>query len=308
MGQTISHRTGSTITDGPSTAEIAAATERRLRAADRLILPLDETLEMLARLQEFELGRFLLHNQGLNGYWTSYIFRYEPGTPATTPMEYWLLNNSLLCGARERFHRFKAAIAERLTEGAVLASVPCGVMDDLLQQDYRGLSEFRLVGMDIDAESLELAADNAATHGLAEHCEFIARDAWQLGVTAEFDLLVSNGLNMYESDPARLSELYANFASALRPGGRLLLSFLSPPPPPPWEDPSRAGEWVKYGIDERDLRRELALFGDIIQAKYLNFTAESEITAQLSEASLEVMSVDYSPSGVLPIVSAVKPG
>ncbi|WP_051823731.1 SAM-dependent methyltransferase [Streptomyces sp. NRRL S-1448] len=305
MNSTISHHTTTKVDDDRRTKEIAAEIEQRLRQADRLVLPLDETLELLAQLTQFELGRFLLHNRGLNGYWTSYIFRNEPTGP-TTPLEHWLLNNSLLCQARERYHRFKEEIAARITDGAALASIPCGVMDDLLQQDYDGVTDFRLVGIDLDEESIGYARKNAAERGLAEHTTFHVRDAWNLGVDGEFDLIVSNGLNMYESDPQRLTDLYRSFHQALRPGGRLLLSFLTPPPPPPWEAPEQAAAWQKYQIAEADLRRELSIVGDIIQATYLNFSSEEEVRGQLAAAGLSVADIRYSPQGVLPIVTAVK--
>lgn len=305
MESTISHHTATRITRDVRTEEIAADIERRLRQADRLVLPLSETLEILEQLQQFELGRFLLHNRGLNGYWTSYIFRNEP-EGQITPLEHWLLNNSLLCQARERFHRFKEEIAGCVTEGAVLASLPCGVMDDVLQQDYRGLKKFKLVGIDIDEESIRYAKENAAANGLAEHTSFLTRDAWHLGVEEEYDLVVSNGLNMYESDPERLTALYRSFHQALRPGGRLLLSFLTPPPPPPWVAPEQAASWEKYDIPEADLKRELSIMGDIVQANYLNFSSEDEVRGQLEAANFTVHAIRYSPRGVLPIVTAVK--
>ncbi|MBP2478403.1 SAM-dependent methyltransferase [Crossiella equi] len=308
MNAVVSHRTGSRVPEGEATAALVAGIGARLRESDRLVLPLEESLELLDRLREFELGRFLLHNQGLNGFWTAYIFRHPQGAPGSCPTEDWLLNRSLLSGARERFHRFKATIARHVTDGAVLASIPCGLMDDLLEQDYSGVRDVRVVGMDIDPESLALAKENAESRGLGALCEFGERDAWDLGRTAEFDLLVSNGLNMYESDPDRLRLLYRNFAQALKPGGSLLLSFLTPPPPPPWVDESRVQEWDKYGIEVADLQRELALFGDIVQAKYLNFTPEAEVRQMLAEAGLVIESVDYSATGVLPIITARKPG
>ncbi|MFI8944568.1 SAM-dependent methyltransferase [Streptomyces syringium] len=305
MTSTISHHTGTRIADDAGTEKIAAEIEHRLRRADQLVLPLDETLDILDQLQQFELGRFLLHNRGLNGYWTSYIFRNAPAGP-TTPMEHWLLNNSLLCQARERFHRFKEEIAGSVAEGATLASIPCGVMDDLLQQDYRGVEKFKLVGIDIDEESIGYAKENAAEHGLSEHTAFEVRDAWKLGVDGEFDLIVSNGLNMYESDPQRLTDLYRSFHQALRPGGRLLLSFLTPPPPPPWVAPEHAAAWEKYDIPEADLRRELSIMGDIVQVTYLNFSSEDEVRGQLEAAGFTVHAVRYNDHGVLPIITAVK--
>lgn len=305
MASTVSHHTGTRITDEARTEQIAADIERRLRAADRLVLPLEDTLELLHQLQQFDLGRFLLHNRGLNGYWTSYIFRNAPEGPVT-PLEHWLLNNSLLCQARERFHRFKGLVAEYVTDGATLASIPCGVMDDLLEQDYTGVTDVRLVGVDLDEESLGYAEENARRHGLAEHTSFRHEDAWNLGVVGEFDLIVSNGLNMYESDPARLTDLYRSFHRALRPGGRLLISFLTPPPPPPWEAPEHAADWEKYRIDEADLRRELSIMGDIVQATYLNFSSESDVRTQLRAAGFTVQAVSYNTGGVLPIVTAVR--
>lgn len=305
MASTVSHHTGTRITDAASTERIAADIERRLRAADRLVLPLADTLELLHGLQQFDLGRFMLHNRGLNGYWTSYIFRNAPEGPVT-PLEHWLLNDSLLCQARERYHRFRDLIAECVTDGATLASIPCGVMDDLLTQDYRGVEDVRLVGVDLDTESLRYAEENARRHGLADRTSFCHEDAWNLGAGAEFDLVVSNGLNMYESDPERLTGLYRSFHRALRHGGRLLISFLTPPPPPPWEAPEHAAAWEKYGIGEDDLRRELSLMGDIVRATYLNFASESDVRAQLTAAGFTVRSVQYSAGGVLPIATAVK--
>jgi SAM-dependent methyltransferase len=306
MSTMISHHTGTRVPDGPSTAQVAADIESRLRQTDKLVLPLEQTRDILAQLQDFELGRFLLHNSGLNGYWTSYVFQYSPGDETSSPMEHWLLNKSLLCGGRERFHRFRTEIAKYVTEGAVLASIPCGAMLDLLQQDYRSVERFRLVGVDIDTESIDLARANATKRGVGQHCEFLLRDAWRLGLDGECDLVVSNGLNMYESDPHRLTALYRNFCRALRPGGQLLLSFLPPPSPPPWESPDGAAEWVKYGVAEEDLRKELSLFCDILQVRYLNFSSEAEVRAQLEQAGLTVESVTYSPTGVMPIVSAVR--
>lgn len=306
MSAMISHHTRTRVPDGSATAQLAADIEDRLRQADKLVLPLEQTLDVLAQLQEFELGRFLLHNSGLNGYWTSYIFQYSPADVTSSPMEHWLLNKSLLCGGRERFHRFKAEVAKCVTEGAVLASIPCGAMHDLLQQGYGSVERFTLVGVDVDTESIDLARENATRCGIGQHCEFLVRDAWQLDLDGELDLIVSNGLNMYESDPQRLAALYRNFSRALRPGGQLLLSFLPPPPPPPWEAPDRAGEWDNYGVAEEDLRKELSLFGDILQVRYLNFSTEAEVRAQLEEVGLTVKSVTYSSTGVMPIVSAVR--
>lgn len=50
--------------------------QENLRSKKSLILPLNVELELLNQLAEFDLGRFLLLNKGLNGYRTSYIIFY----------------------------------------------------------------------------------------------------------------------------------------------------------------------------------------------------------------------------------------
>jgi len=301
MTQTISHQTTQFNNEGLTNA-LVQEIEARLKKADQLLLPIDRTLELLHQLKEFELGRFLLHNRGLNGYWTSYVFQHGFGKEPETSLESWLLNKSLLVQARERFHRFKAELAQHVREGVHLASIPSGLMDDLLQLDYHGLRDFRLSAVDVDAQSLDLARQNAKKMGLEAHCQFLQRDAWKLEIQNQFDVISSNGLNMYEPDPQRLIELYRNFHSALRDGGHLIMSFLTPPPA---EDP-RSGAWDAYETSPEDLIIERALFGDIIQANYLNFSSEQETRAQLEAAGFTVERVNYSRKGVLPIIIAHK--
>ncbi|WP_052590397.1 SAM-dependent methyltransferase [Luteipulveratus mongoliensis] len=306
MSTTISHDTSSRVSREEVSAEVALIAER-LRAADHLLLPLDQELELLEQLQDFEFGRFLLRNKGLNGYWTSYVFGYADGDAVESSLEKWLLTSSLLPGIRERFGRFKVEVAKYVRDDAVFASVPCGLMGDLLQQDYSGVDGVRLIGVDIDPESVRLAEAEAIRRGLVDRCQFLLRDAWTLGLDGDVDLLVSNGLNMYEPERERLVQLYRGFGRALRPGGRLLISFIPAPPPLPWLDASGAEVWAKFGMGEADLRQDLAIFGDILGgAKYMNFTSEDELRAQLQEAGLRVDEVSYSEAGVLPIATATR--
>ena len=301
MTQIISHQT-TQFNDEGLTNKVVQNIEERLKKAERLMLPLDRTLELLHQLKEFELGRFLLHNRGLNGYWTSYIFQHAFGKQPETSLESWLLTKSLLIQARERFHRFKVELGQHVREGVHLASIPSGLMDDLLQLDYRGIRDFRLSGIDVDVQSLEFARQNARKRELEAHCQFLQRDAWKLDIRNEFDVISSNGLNMYEPNPQRLIELYRNFHAALREGGSLIMSFLTPPPAGDFS----SGAWDAYETAPEDLLIERALFGDIIQANYLNFSSEQETRTQLETAGFTVERVNYSRKGVLPIIIARK--
>jgi ribosomal protein L11 methyltransferase len=79
------------------------------------------------------------------------------------------------------------------------------------------------LGGDNDAEAVEVARENAELNGVATLCHFhhaAGLDAPALVKAAPYDLIVANIL------AGPLVELSESFASALRPGGRALLSGL----------------------------------------------------------------------------------
>nr|WP_296780659.1 methyltransferase domain-containing protein [Rhodococcus sp. (in: high G+C Gram-positive bacteria)] len=304
MTATLSHETGSFVPRDERVDRVVAEITARLHAcADDLVLPLPQELRLLHELAEFDFGRFLLLNGGLSGYWTSYVFTHD-GTDAPTDMEQWLLSRSTMAGIRQRYHRLSALVAPRLHPGARVASIPCGLMDDVLAQPPELLADVTIVGVDIDAESIALAAESAAERGLNDRTEFVRGDAWELELGTPVDLLLSNGLNLYEPDRDRLVELYRRFRDNLAPGGELLVSFIPPLPPPPDNDPVSAVLWQRLGMSADDVRRDRAVFGDLLSVTYLNLTSTDELAAQLREAGLSLTSVHYAEYGVLPIAVA----
>lgn len=296
MSVAISHQTTSHIPYDEMTKQLVAYTKNRLQQSEHLFLPLNETLELLDKLASFSLGRFLLHNRGLNGYWTSYIFRNNPDPALLIDLESWLLNHSLYVMARERFYTFQEEIRKRVQSNMTLASIPSGLMDDLLFLDYSSYHSVHLVGIDADAESLKLARQNASERGFSsEQVTLMQKDAWDLQINAEFDLLTSNGLNMYESSESRLIALYQGFYNALKPDGALLISFLPPPP-----------ENIESFISVEHFRKERAIFGDIVQINYLNFCTEASMKNQLQAVGFTIESIQYNEKGMAPVVIAKK--
>ena len=69
---------------------------------------------------------------------------------------------------QQRYVIFSEVIQNYVRDGIVFASLPCGVMRDLLKLDFTGVENFRLVGIDIDYESWELAKKLAEEYGLSE--------------------------------------------------------------------------------------------------------------------------------------------
>jgi hypothetical protein len=54
---------------------------------------------------------------------------------------------------------FQKLAQSLLKENVVLASIPCGLMRDLLTLDFSNIDHFGLIGVDIDTESLDFAKE-----------------------------------------------------------------------------------------------------------------------------------------------------
>lgn len=157
------------------------------------LLPVDEELKLLD-----ELNQFLPANNGLNGYWTAYAILTAPKKDDLHPLEDWLVNRSPgFIATQQRFIVFQDILKELIKDNMNLASIPCGLMDDLLTLDY--------------SSSLDLACNNAQTHCI-ENISVHKRDAWNLKINNEFDVITSNGLNIYEQKDKYVSLTYiSNF-------------------------------------------------------------------------------------------------
>ena len=87
----ITHHTPSFINTSFATSQLVEEIKNKLKTDStvNLEIPLNQALELVEQLAEFDLGRFLLHNRSINGYWTAYIFRNQP-KPNRHPLEEWL--------------------------------------------------------------------------------------------------------------------------------------------------------------------------------------------------------------------------
>ncbi|MEM8661710.1 MAG: SAM-dependent methyltransferase, partial [Pseudomonadota bacterium] len=176
MASIISHQYESSSLD-----DIVKATRARIEAGDLSEPERDELLTILDGLCEFELGRFLLQNGGgWNGEWTHRIISHrEVSEGELHPLEeFTIFRSPTVLATRERFSIFQQQTQLLLKEGCHLASVPCGVMADLLTLDFTGLEHFKITGIDLDEQAFPLAKELAVSEGLSDHCQFLQADAW----------------------------------------------------------------------------------------------------------------------------------
>lgn len=256
-------------------------------------------IKLLQELCQFKLGRYLLIHSSLNGYWTSYLISEGLKVDTLHPLESWMLNHAPgIKATRERFAIFQQQTQIRLKDNMSVASAPCGVMDDLLTLDYSNLSNIKLIGIDLDQESLALAQAKASKQYIP--CpQFLQKDIYNLNLKNEFDLILNNGLNIYESSPEKLIEHYRQLAQALTKNGTLITSFLTPSPTLSEQSPWRS-------IDKDALEKQTILFSDLIQVSWQNYQDEKTFCNQLHQAGLEVIEIIYDTHCLFPTVIAKK--
>ncbi len=300
----ISHSMTGELTD--SALREAAAV--RIRAAGDLPgASVDRQLALLDELAQTELGRFLLRHRGLDAAWTHRLVTHEPGSEhavALTGIEKDLYERlPATCATRERYGIFRRELQALVHSGATLASVPCGLMGDLLSLDYRPFDDVSLIGIDLDADAL--AQVEAATSERASNARVTlsCEDAWALSLEGRADVLTSNGLNIYESDDARVTELYRSFLRALKPNGTLVTSFLTPPPTLSAESP-----WNMERVDPAALALQYVLFVRIVDVRWSAFRTHEQTRRQLEEAGFADIRFVDDAARMFPTVVAKRRG
>lgn len=262
-----------------------------------------EVGRLRAQLREFELGRFLLENHGLNGLWTSYLVLHpergrrtglsSDGTPLGE-LERWLLERCpIVVATQERFRMMRSLTQQWLRPGMKLASLPSGLMDDLLTLNYSATPNVELTALDLDPESLQRAEANFNRIAPDVAASFEPRDAWALDATERWDLLTSNGLNIYVEDDDRCTEFYRQVFAGLRPGGLFIVSFMTPPE-----------HWRPRDAD--DLARQRLLFSEAVPVKWSCFRDETCTRTQLMDAGFKVLEVHGDTQNMFPAVVAQK--
>lgn len=273
----------------------------QLTQNENLCLPLQEALSLVDQLAAFELGQFLLKNKGLNGYWTAYAILYGKNKKNISPIEYWLINKAPgILATQERFDIFQKEILKRLKPAMHIASLPCGLMEDFLSLPPECLQDINITGIDLDDASLKHAQKLALDREL-NHCQFVARDAWDLNFHESFDLISSNGLNIYEPNTERLISFYQEIAKALRPKGVLITSYLSHPD-------DKAKPPALKNITPEDALKQKTIFQDILQVKWQCYQTEETSRMQLQAAGFTIEDIIYDSRCLFPTIIAKKTG
>lgn len=301
MPEVLSHRCG---TEADLAATMAAARER-IRTADPVHGTQEELLHDLELLSQSAFGRWMLIHGGWNAHWTRFVMDYTPPADPSgaNPVEYLLLAQSPgTLATRQRAAIFAEVLSGLVTSGKVALSAGCGFMDELLRLPKAHLAD-ALIGVDLDPDAISGAQATAAAMAPQPQCLFAVGDAWDMAaaevvagdpdeyrrlMTGRVDVVSSNGLNIYVADDDATTDLYRSFAKALRPGGTLVVSALTPP-----------DTWNYDGIS-RDTTRRLGGLLLMCDVMWSHYRTVDTTTAQLAEAGFEVAAIHWDSFGAYP--------
>lgn len=290
---------------------IEKISSRIKQQGDKPDVTIEAQLELLGELTQFEFGKFLLLNQGINGFWTHYMLTHpwfrrktQKGLDGnhTHPLEQFLLDRApIIVATQQRFEIFLQENQKAVKNNAKIACIPSGMMGELLYLNFENIDTIQLIGIDYDKNTLKDAESLAEKQKLLPWCEFRQADAWEMDSHHEFDLISSNGLNIYEPNDDRVTRLYQIFYDALKKGGKLVTSFLTPPPAL-----SESCEWDMNAINQEDVLKQKIIFSDILEAKWQCFRTSQQTQKQLEAVGFDAIEFTYDPSKIFPTVVAYK--
>ena len=169
-------------------------------------------------------------------------------------------------------------------------------MSDLLNLDYSKIDTFSLCGIDIDECSLNQAQQQAKKLNLENSTTFIKNDAWNLILPEPVDILTSNGLNIYEHNDERVTNLYRQFHKNIKPKGIFITSFLTPIPLPDSIESSK--------IDANHACLQRILFSDILEIGFQARRSTQKTIKQLKTAGFKNIKIIPDKAGIFPTITA----
>ncbi len=268
----------------------------------------EQACQILDSLSSFPLGRHILQTSGANGFWTDYMIsfpRLEENLAgkmlSMNRLEYFIIFEMPSVIAQRKLFRYSQKIAQtHVRANNKLASIPCGVMRDLLELKIKPIENVCFVGIDFDSESLNVAKKIASEKGIS-NVRFEQKDAWNLEIHSEFDFVTSIGLNCYECDRDRVIALYREIYQALKPGGVFFTGVLTYPP-----GYGNQSDWNLKNIPKHHAEMDQILTRDILDLKFQNYRTLNEIDIDFRKAGFTNISVVPDSYRIFPAVIAIK--
>ena len=251
----------------------------------------EKRIKIFNQLCEFEYGRWLLVNRGLNAYWAAYLVYHDEiknGKQLHALEKVMLEKSPGVLSSKDRANRNAGILQKMIKSNMTVASLPCAMMNDLLRLNLTNLENLKLVGLDLDPAAIALAQENSKKFNKENLCTFKVADAFELNIENEFDILHSTGLNMYVQTEHELLKLYSNFYKAVKPGGFLIVTSNIPP-----KDENDSFVWSLGLREMSELPQQVLIFFDVIQIRQGMYCTKNQIINQLKNVGFINVDVDF---------------
>ncbi|MBK2124314.1 SAM-dependent methyltransferase [Fangia hongkongensis] len=264
-------------------------------------------LDIFNELKESALGKFLIEHRGLNAYWTDVMVNYplyQSGEKEELDRyDQLLLENFPTAKAtQERFGFFKKVVQDEIDKEALnILAAPCGLLPEFFDIRYPSNAAIKIDALDLDRKVKAEISKKYHHHVLEKAYQFIEQDIFSFAVKDKYDLVVSNGLNIYIQSADKVKELYQIFHTAMKDEGVLLTSFLTPPPIFSAESP-----WDMNEIDFEWLMKQKTVFKDILDVAWNCYMTEGEFIALLKDVGFSNIQVIWDKQRIFPTVVAKK--
>lgn len=264
-------------------------------------LSLSRLFELLDGLQEFALGRFLIMNGGINGYWTDYVINFpREQINSLSVVEKIILNSYVMLATYNRHQIFKKENQKSVVDNAVLAAIPSGVMSELLDLDFSAVKKCNIFAIDLDKNAHLDSKNKYSTLFDSLSIQQKIEDALLINYDEQFDLISSNGLTIYIEDDEVVKKVFHNFYRALKPGAKLVTSYLTYPQI--YDNKTEQA----YLIDLDKLNYEIAIMVDILQVKWSSYRTTEQMLLLLRDAGFRNIRIIPDDKNIFPTVVAFK--
>ncbi|WP_119328934.1 class I SAM-dependent methyltransferase [Cysteiniphilum halobium] len=264
-------------------------------------------LEIFNELKKSALGRFLIEHRGVNGYWTDVMVNFPNyKSDQKENINYYdqllLENFPAVKATQERFGFFKQVIQAEINKGALnILAAPCGLLPEFFDIKDKHITDIKIDALDFDGKVSVEISKKYHNHVLENAYQFIQQDIFSFKEKDKYDLVVSNGLNIYIQAADKVKTLYQVFYNAMKNEGILLTSFLTPPPTCTAESP-----WNMNEIDFEWLMKQKTLFKDILDVKWNCYMTEDEFIGLLREIGFSNIQLTWDKQRMFPTVVAKK--
>jgi SAM-dependent methyltransferase len=280
------------------------------KAGDLPGATLEYRLKLLHEFAQFDLGKFIILNSGLNGYWTEYILYYSEDSPRyanITPLEKILITKfPVMLATQQRCKILLDILAKNLRDNISLASIPCGTGHELL--NIKGISttkNLELNFIDLDKEILVLAQQKAQQYQMdsTTKLNFVECDAWKLSklYNNHFNIVVSSGLTIYEHSDDRVLSFFIEVFNSMKSGGIFIISTITLSPLV-----SQDSEWDLNKIEKEYLQLSFILFTQVLEVKWGANRSTELMIKLLKQAGFSKMEVIYDEARIFPNIIALK--